>query len=156
VHCQSYLPPLTLAVMPKFLVSNKWSLNLDILRMESSIVEINFEPSEQRFLSWVFMEIFGGGSTRRIQKILGSCVEDARFLEPKIRLQCEAESALICLSAEEWRVMYESVNAIIYGLGPSELHTCTGYNLQEVCSINLKICAVLWEAHGVGRRWVGS
>jgi hypothetical protein len=142
--------------MPQFLMSNKWSLNLDVLRMESSIVEINFEPSEQKFLAWVFMEVFGGGSTRRIQKILGSSVEDARCLEPKIRLQYESNSALICLSAEEWRVIYESVNAVIYGLGPSELHTCTGYNLQEVCSINLTICAVLWEACGVGRRWVGS
>jgi hypothetical protein len=124
--------------------------------MESSIVEINFEPGEQRFLAWIFMEVFGGGSTRRIQKILGHSVEDARCLEPKVRLQCEANSVLICLSAEEWRVMYETVNAVIYGLGPSELHTCTGYNLQEVCSINLKICAVLWEACGVGRSWVGS
>ena len=124
--------------------------------MESSIVTINFEPNEQRFLSWVFMEIFGGGSTRIIQKILGDSVEDARHLEAKIQLQCELKQPSICLTAEEWRVMYESVNAVIYGLGPSELHTCTGYNLQEVCSINLKICAVLWEARGVGRSWVGS
>ena len=124
--------------------------------MESSIVEINFEPSEQKFLSWVFMEIFGGGSTRIIQKILGNSVEDARYLEAKIQLQCELKQSSICLTAEEWRVMYESVNAVIYGLGPSELHTCTGHNLQEVCSINLKICAVLWEACDQGRSWVGS
>ncbi|XGB42580.1 MAG: hypothetical protein LVS60_01570 [Nodosilinea sp. LVE1205-7] len=124
--------------------------------MESSIIEINFEPSEQRFLDWVFMEVFGGGFTRTIQKILGNSVEDARCLRSKIRLQCEANSTSICLTAQEWRVMYESVNAVIYGLGPSELHTCTGHNLQEVCSINLKICAVLWGACGVGRSWVGS
>jgi hypothetical protein len=124
--------------------------------MESPIIEINFESSEKRFLAWVFMEIFGGGSTQSIQKILGGFVEDARYLEPKIRLQSESTSASICLSADEWRVMYESVNAVIYGLGPSELHTCTGYNLQEVCSINLKICAVVWGACGVGRSWVGS
>ena len=115
-----------------------------------------FRANEQRFLSWVFMEIFGGGSTRIIQKILGDSVEDARYLEAKIQLQCELNQSLMCLTAAEWRVMYESVNAVTYGLGPSELHTCTGHNLQEVCIINLKICAVLWEACGVGRIWVAS
>ncbi len=124
--------------------------------MESSTVEINFEPSEQKFLSLVFMEIFGGGSTRTIQKILGNSVEDARCLETKIQLQGKLNRSSIYLMAEEWRVMYESVNAVIYGLGPSELHICTGYNLQEVCSINLKICVVLWGACGVGNTWVGS
>jgi hypothetical protein len=124
--------------------------------MQSSIIEIDFEPSEQRFLFWVFMEIFGGGSTRIIQKILGDLVEDARSLKAKIKLQCELNKSSICLTAEEWRVMYESVNAVIYGLGPSELRICTGYNLQEICSINLKICAILWGACGVGRSWVGS
>lgn len=124
--------------------------------MESSIIEINFEPSDQRFLSWVFMEIFGGGSTRIIQKILGDSVEDAHYLEAKIQLQCELKQSSLCLTAKEWRVMYESVNEVIYGLSPSELHTCTGHNLQEVCSVNLKICAVLWGARGVGRSWVGS
>lgn len=124
--------------------------------MEASIIEIKFEPSERRFLAWVFMETFGGGATRIIQKILGDSVEDARRLETNIRLQGEVNSTSICLTAEEWRVMYESVNAVIYGLGPSELHTCTGYNLQEVCSINLKVCAALWGACGVGRSWVSS
>jgi hypothetical protein len=50
------------------------------------MVKIDFEASEQRFLSWVFTEIFGGGSTRIIQKILGELVEDARSLEAKIKL----------------------------------------------------------------------
>ena len=88
--------------------------------------------------------------------LLGDSVEDARHLEAKIQLQCELQQSSICLTVEEWRVMYESVNAVIYGLGPSELHTYTRHNLQEVCSINLKICAILWGAYGVGRSWVGS
>ena len=120
------------------------------------LIEIEFEPSEQRFLDWVFMEVFGGGSTCVIQRILSSSVEAANSLRLKIRLQCELTSSSLCLTVEEWRVMYESVNAVIYGLGPSELHTCTGYSLQEACNINLKICAVLWGACGVGRSWVGS
>jgi hypothetical protein len=124
--------------------------------MESSIVEINFEPSERKFLFWIFIEIFGGGSTRIIQKILGDSVENAHYLKAKVQLQYELKQSCICLTAEEWRVVYESVNAVLYGLGPSELHTCTGHNLQEACSINLKICTVLWGACGVGRSWVGS
>jgi hypothetical protein len=60
--------------------------------MASSMIQINLEPDEQRFLSWVFMEIFGGGSTRIIQNILGHSVEDARCLRPKIRLPDTAQS----------------------------------------------------------------
>jgi hypothetical protein len=123
---------------------------------DASIVKIDFEHEEQSFLWWVFMEVFGGGSTEKIQNILGKPVEDVRHLEAKVQSQYKAGSSSISLTAAEWRIMYEAVNAVIYGLGPSELSTCTGRNLQEVCSINLKICATLWRASGVGRSWVGS
>ncbi|MBD2054565.1 hypothetical protein H6F88_00720 [Oculatella sp. FACHB-28] len=119
-------------------------------------IAIAFDEREQHFLAFVFMEVFGGGSTRIIQNILGPYVETAHNLQPKVRLQAEAELPSIELTADEWRVMYEALNAVIYGLGPSELHTCTGYNLQEACNINLRICAAVWDARGVGRAWVGS
>jgi hypothetical protein len=123
---------------------------------DTSIVKIDFEHEEQAFLYWVFMEVFCGGSTERIQNILNKPVEDVRHLEAKVKSQYKAGSSSISLTAAEWRIMYEAANAVIYGLGPSELRTCTGRNLQEVCSINLKICATLWMASSVGRSWVGS
>lgn len=119
-------------------------------------ITVSFSKREQWFLAFVFVEVFGGGSTRIIQNILGDYVEAARNLESKVRLQTEAELPSLNLTSDEWRVMYESLNAVIYGLGPNELHTCTGHNLQEACSINLKICAAVWGAHGVGRAWIGS
>lgn len=119
-------------------------------------IAIAFNEQEQHFLAFVFMEVFGGGSTRIIHNILGNYVEAAHLLAPNVRSQSKADLPSITLTANEWRTMYESLNAVIYGLGPNELHTCTGHNLQEACSINLRICAAVWGAHGVGRAWVGS
>lgn len=119
-------------------------------------IAIAFNQTEQHFLAFVFVEVFGGGSTEIIQNILGNCVKAAHHLEAKVRAQSKADLPSIALTADEWRVMYESLNAVIYGLGPSELHTCTGHNLEEACNINLKICAAVWGARGVGRAWVGS
>jgi hypothetical protein len=119
-------------------------------------ITIAFSEREQWFLAFVFVEVFGGGSTRIIQNILGSYVEAARSFESKVRLQTEAELPSLNLTGDEWRVMYESLNAVIYGLGSNELHTCTGHSLQEACNINHKICGAVWGAQGVGRAWVGS
>jgi hypothetical protein len=112
-------------------------------------LSVSFTPDEQNFLALIFVEVFGGGSTQVIQNILGDYVEPARLLESKVRLQAESKSSSLDLTVNEWRILYEGVNAVIYGLGPRELHTCTGYNLQEVCNINLKICAAVWGAYGV-------
>jgi hypothetical protein len=119
-------------------------------------IKINFNEEEKYFLAFVFVEVFGGGSTQVIQNILGNYVEAARHLESKVRFQAGASSPSVDLTVDVWRVMYESLNAVIYGLGPSELHTCPGHNLQEACNINLKICAAIWGAKGVGRAWVGG
>jgi hypothetical protein len=124
--------------------------------MDSATIAIVFNQDEQKSLSWVFMEVFGGGSTRIIQKILGDQVESARQLESKIQAQVDSSGDAIELTAVEWRVMYDSLNAMIYGLGPSELHTCAGHSLQSACDLNLKICAALWGARGVGHAWVGN
>lgn len=116
-------------------------------------IVIAFNENEQHFLTFIFVEVFGGGSTEAIQKILGNRVEEARDLEPKVRTQYCRKLPSIELTADEWRVVYELLNAVIYGLGPSELHTCTGQSLQEACHINLKICVAVWGAHGAERSW---
>jgi hypothetical protein len=118
------------------------------------MIAIDFNQSEQDFLAFVFVEVFGGGSTQSIQNILGDRVAAARELGQEVRLQSKSGLPSIDLSADEWRVMYESINAVIYGLGPSELATCTGYQLHEACGINLRICAAVWGADG-GADWLG-
>jgi hypothetical protein len=116
-------------------------------------IAIAFEQQDQIFLANVYGEVLGGGSTQIIQNILGhSYLETAEQLAIKVRSQANSAAPSIALTAEEWRVMYESINAVIYGLGPSELQTCTGYNLPEVCTINLKICAAVWGAYP-DRQW---
>jgi hypothetical protein len=112
------------------------------------MITIDFNQSEQHFLAFVFVEVFGGGSTASIQNILGDRVEAARELGQEVRLQSKSGLPSIDLSTDEWRVMYEAINAVIYGLGPSELATCTGYDLHEVCRLNRRICAAVWGADG--------
>jgi hypothetical protein len=116
-------------------------------------IAIALDNHEQRFLTTVLLEVFGGGSTVAIQKILGSAhLEIAHYLRATVQLQVDRGLASIELTAEEWRVLYESINAVVYGLDPGELQTCTGYDLPEVCNINLKICVSLWGVYG-GRSW---
>ncbi len=119
-----------------------------------AMITIEFNQSEQDFLAFVFVEVFGGGSTQSIQNILGDRVAAARELGQEVRLQSKSGLPSIDLSADEWRVMYEAINAVIYGLGPSELATCTGYDLDAACSINLRICGAVWGAYG-GADWFG-
>lgn len=115
-------------------------------------IRIEFNEREQYLLGFTFMTIFGGGSTTVLQNILGEYVEDARILESKVAAQVKLKHRSIELATDEWRVMYESLNAVIYGLGPSELHTITGFTLAEACDVNLKICSAVWDAY-VGRTW---
>jgi hypothetical protein len=117
------------------------------------MIAIDFNQSEQDFLAFVFVEVFGGGSTQSIQNILGDRVEVAHELGQEVRLQSKSGLPSISLSADAWRVMYEAINAVIYGLGPRELATCTGYPLYEVCNLNLRICAAVWGADGGD--WLG-
>ena len=116
-------------------------------------IAIPFNDREQRFLAFVYVEIFGGGSTEAMQKILGEQLEKARSLAPKIKDLASDETPYVELTAEEWRVMYDAVHAVIYGLGPHELSICTGNYLREACDINLKICTAVWGAYG-GMKWM--
>ena len=120
---------------------------------EQQKIRIDFDARTQRFLAFVFMEVFGGGSTAAIQKILGDFVDVARDLRPIVKAQSESDSEYLELTASQWRVMYESLNAVIYGFGPGELQTCTGTYLHEAANINLKICSAVWGAYLGRYRW---
>ena len=67
-------------------------------------------------------------------------------------MQLERQSPSVELSEEHWRIVYESINALLYGLGPFELFTLKGMELHEVCNLNLKICSHVWGAYG-GCKW---
>lgn len=45
----------------------------------------------------------------------------------------------LVLSKDEWKSIYEGINVVIYELGPEDLHTLTGYDLDDVASMNLAI-----------------
>ena len=121
------------------------------------MIKIEFTKPEQRFLSFVFMEVFGGGSTRAIQSILGEPhVAAAKILGENVDQQAKSEADYIELSEPQWRVMYESLNAVIYGLGPCELQTCTGQYLHDACNLNMRICAHVWGAFEGKYQWAES
>lgn len=94
------------------------------------------------------MEFFGGGSTTAIQRILGDSTEAARELEPIVETQSESDSEYLELMKTQWRTMYESLNAVIYGLGPAELNNLTGEDsLAAAADLNLRICSGVWGAY---------
>ena len=114
---------------------------------EQNDISIAFPDHQRRFLSTSLLEVFGGGATNAIQSVLGSETEAARLLEPEINRQVKNSDLPITLSSENWRTMYHAINAVIYGLGPAELQTCTGLYLSEIANINLKICGAVWGAY---------
>ena len=124
--------------------------------MAGKNIKIPFNTTEKHFLSFVFMEVFGGGSTKAIQAVLGQYAPDAQELEPMVRQQSESGMDFVELTATQWRVMYESINAVIYGLGPAELHTCTGQSLHDACNLNLRICSHVWGAYQAKYEWAES
>ena len=120
---------------------------------------IEFDGKELKFVCvHVWGEVFGGGSTAAIQAVLGDQVEAARVLgvqlEAIYRAQFPKDSLAgdaaisIELSEPRWRLVYDSINAVVYGLGPFELSTCTHLNLAEACNLNLKICSSVWGFYG--------
>jgi hypothetical protein len=124
--------------------------------MAVETIRIPFTEREQRFLSFVFTEVFGGGSTQAIQTVLGDAVPGVRDLQPVVRLQSKSETEFIELTESQWRVMYDSVNAVIYGLGPGELQTCTGQYLHDACNLNLRICSHVWGVFQGKYEWANS
>lgn len=115
-------------------------------------IEVELSQSQQKFLIRVFAEVFGGGSTTAIQNVLGDQVDAARLLESHLRELVALDAKTISLSDVQWRTMYEAINAVIYGLGQFELDTCAGFDLQQACNTNLKICAAVWGVYG-GSLW---
>ena len=124
--------------------------------MAVETIKIPFTEREQHFLSFVFTEVFGGGSAQVIQTVLGDAVSGARELRPVVRRQSESETEFIELTEPQWRVMYESINAVIYGLGPTELQTCTGQYLHDACNLNLRICSHVWGVFQGKYEWTES
>ncbi len=120
-------------------------------------ISIKLEPKQRQFLNQVFHEAFDGGSTAVIQGVLGDQLEPATALKATIEhqvgtSQADTKSAAVALDKEQWRVVYDSINAVMYGLGPFELQTCTGVPLQDALNVNLRICAQVWGAYGK-MRW---
>ena len=87
--------------------------------------------------------------------MLGEYVPAAQNLRPVVRQQAESDSEFIELTETQWRVMYESLNAVIYGLGPV-LQTCTGQHLHDACNLNLRICQNVWGVFQGKYEWAES
>ena len=116
---------------------------------DTSAITIEFTERQRHFLTSTLVEVSGGGSTKAIQATLGTELESVERLENKIGDQ---PRSTVSLSSSEWRTMYHSINAVVYGLGPFELHLCTGMRLADACNINLAICGAVWGVYS-GAKW---
>ena len=60
----------------------------------------------------------------------------------------------LALSERDWRLIYEVINAVIYELGPEELETITGHELNEFLSACRTIYAKVYNRFDRSMRWV--
>ena len=95
---------------------------------------------------------YGGGSASDIATLSG---HDDRAVQPiykKIERLRVSDANELSLTEAEWRVIYDSVNAALYALGPFALELCTGCSLVDLLQTNLHITTSVWGMYG-GAKW---
>ncbi len=107
---------------------------------------------QQRFVLQCCNEV-GGGSAREYLAIAGHDAATIRAAAEDFRVAMQA--AAVSLPESTWRVLYNSINAAIYALGPAELHTVTGFLLSEAADVQLRLCSNVWGAYGEAT-WAGE
>lgn len=104
---------------------------------------------QQRFVTQCCNEA-GGGSSKAFLAIAGH--DESAIRSALDAFRANANSSAIALSEPTWRLLYDTVNATVFALGPSELTTVTGYSLEEAANVQLRICAGVWGAYD-GPNW---
>ena len=62
------------------------------------------------------------------------------------------DDARLALPEADWRIIFDSVHAAMYALGPFEVPVILGSSLVELADINLAIAVGVWDAYG-GLTW---
>lgn len=120
-----------------------------------SDISIAFERRELSVIIAAIAE-YGGGSCRAMERISGLSGQLMQDVEQKIeQFREQAKKQTLCtitLAEPEWKMVYDSINAMIYALGPFELELLWGNTPFDVLEANQKICVAVWGAYG-GQKW---
>ncbi len=114
-------------------------------------IGIKLSPEEASFLRSCLVEVWGGGSVKEISRIFNR----DKTIAQNIHKQLKQPSESYQFSDTDWRIIYDAVNATIYGLGANELQIITGNSLIEAVNTNQKIASVVWGCYG-GCLWEKS
>lgn len=115
------------------------------------MIKINFLEQEIEIVRQALGEI-GGYAGKFMPEFLGVEAERIEQLDRLFDEAIESKKLTIELPLEQWRLVYDSVNFVIYELGPEELRTITGYRLHEFLDVGQIIYA---KAYGrtPSRKW---
>lgn len=113
----------------------------------SELITINFDRREMRVILSSMNE-YGGGSASSVKRLSGHAHEVISSAISAVDEQRSPDVESITLREDQWRVIYDSINATIYALGPFELETCTGCNPIDMLETNLSIASHVWGAYG--------
>ncbi len=117
----------------------------------SEIIKIEFDPREMQVI-WSALIEYGGGSSYVMGRISSHSTETISPIYEMVK-ECRTLNVnSLALAEDQWRVIYDSINATIYALGPFELEICTGCGLIDILQTNLTIATHVWGAYG-GARW---
>jgi len=111
-----------------------------------NLVSIKLSKEDRSIISMCLMQYYGG-TWEVMESITGLKDTDAEFLE-KIFDSREWTNEEVSLGEKQWRMIYDSINAVLYALGPSEVEMIVGYGPLQLLQTNLTICSKVWNAVG--------
>lgn len=95
---------------------------------------------------------YGGGSAHELRALSGHDIRYGDSLSGLVKAAVAQGTHHLTLTEEDWRIIYDSLNATIQALGPVELEAVTGHTPLEMLQTNLTIAATVWGAYG-GAKW---
>ncbi|MEM7583470.1 MAG: hypothetical protein AAF560_08830 [Acidobacteriota bacterium] len=113
---------------------------------DSTSITVGLENWEMRVIRAALRE-YGGGSAASVRRLSGHDRSTRDSPWGTVDSAVKEGANELTLSEGEWRLVYDSINATIYALGPNELETVTGYNLLEMLQANLTIASSVWGAY---------
>ncbi len=120
-----------------------------------SDISIVFDRKELSVIISAIAE-YSGGSFKAMERISGLSDELMQDIEKKIEQFHEQAGkqpdCTVTLAKQEWKMVYDSINAMIYALGPFELELLWRNTPFDVLETNQKICTAVWGAYG-GQKW---
>jgi hypothetical protein len=94
------------------------------------MIEIILSERERGVIRQALVESFMGYAGRFFPSFLGVKVARLRALLA-VFLDIGDGERRVSLPLEDWRLIYDVINAVLYELGQEELHTITGYHPYE-------------------------